>query len=268
MRWAWALILAGCVASEAAPPFAGGSSPGGGGGTVPTVDSTLATCQGLTPVEGDICYPTDSPYTLVARVAGTWSYRYPGIGFDVTPPPSAGWTAYNSGSVAAVGGVRVLTSPAETVVWRGETRARPSDPTVTPYTVTMVLYSPWLGATAASGLGSIGAGHTDATALHALYSGGGVISRAIYSTSADSSYVSSQDLVALGGNFIAVKIVEDGTNRSHYIGSLDTGTWVQVGTSTSRTGTFTATGTGWWAKSFSTTAAREVHLVHYAEGTP
>lgn len=86
------------------------------GGSAPTTDSTLATCQGLTPAESAVCYPTDAMHlTMLARSAGTWSYLMPMSGGDVTLPPTASWSWDNqvSATVAETGGRLTIYTPAD-----------------------------------------------------------------------------------------------------------------------------------------------------------
>ena len=148
MRWVILALLAGCVASEAAPPVAGGGAAASVAGT-PHASDTYANCVASTPTAvGDVCYPTNSAYTLLSRDGSTWVYRYPGIGFDVTPPPSASWGWFNQGgaAIAQTAGEEVLTLPAETAVgMRGRSRTVPSVPTLTPYYVEVGVYAPYVG---------------------------------------------------------------------------------------------------------------------------
>mgnify|MGYP001561036598 CR=1 FL=1 len=241
---------------------------GSGGGTAPTVDSTLATCQGLTPAEGDLCYPTDSPYTLVARSAGTWSYRYPGIGFDVTPPPSAGWTARNSASVTAAGGVRLMPASV-TDQWRAETRALPSDPTTTPYYVEMIVQ------VSTRAVGEIGVCWHEAatTELVCLTSHAGWMTHQDYAAGYGATGGTINGQIGAGGGFVGgpdalffVRLEEDATNRRVKACELATGTCAQLGSDDARTNHLTADGIGWAVFRGDGDMAPIQALVHYETG--
>lgn len=257
----------GCVA-EAYPPVSSGGNASVGSGSTITTDNTLAQCQAIVPDEGDLCYPTDSPYTLVARAASTWSYRYPGIGFDVTPPPSASWSWYNQGTsaIATVGGMERLTLPAEVFAgngFRGRVRARPSDPTVTPYYVDFCVASPWV-AGGTSGQGANAAAHTDGTGLHVLYGGGGYLAQQIFSNA--TTFVSGSSAEATAPLVLCGRLAEDGTNRSHFITSPADGTRTLFGAASSRTGTFTGDQVGFFGNMADADSARTAFLVHWATG--
>ena len=94
----------------------------------PYTGSTLAQLQAISPLKGDMGYPSDSRYALACRVAGTWIYILHGV--QVTPPVTSGWVDENSATSAAVGGELVATWPAAsgTSPWRGISRLLPSAP--------------------------------------------------------------------------------------------------------------------------------------------
>lgn len=98
-----------------------------GPGNFPTFD-TYANLLLLTPEVGDIAYATDGGgYTLFCRVAGVWAH-YWGT-FEVQPPPAPtiGWTAYNGGVMASVGGTLQLRLPVGAPAgWQGATRVAPA----------------------------------------------------------------------------------------------------------------------------------------------
>lgn len=265
-----AVLLAGCTA-QAAPPIAGGgAAPSVGSQSTLTTDQTLAGCQALTPAESDLCFPTDSPYTMVARVAGTWSYRYPGIGFDVTPPPSASWSAFNAGSIAASGGTRVNTVAAgATGTLRGEYRTQPA----LPFIVTACWDVPMPGT---NGAASVGLGGTDGTGVAMIWDTdwngtlakpGGAVSR----WSAHTTFVASDyDLAYTPTRIVCKRYMDDDSpaERSFYSVDPADGTATQIGAGLGRTVTITATSIGWWASTNDADAARRVRLVHWATGTP
>lgn len=266
MRWVLAAVLAGCTA-QAAPPFGGGGSVPQSGGDMIGTSSTLAQCQALTPAEGDLCFPTDSPYTMVARSAGTWSYRYPGIGFDVTLAPSSSWTAFNSGSVASSGGSRVLTVPASASVnWRGEYRAQPA----TPFFVKACMET-----TGTPGGGIIHAlGGTDGTGLatvgHVQHSVGlGTESSAAWRLTNATTYAAADvEVRHAAGALQCYYYEDDGTDRNFGLIDPKDGTLVQLGGDYGRTVTITATSIGYYADAESASSALRVRLVHWATGTP
>lgn len=233
---------------------------GGSGGSTITSD-TLANIEALTPTEGDLGFPTDSPYTLICRSAGTWSYRFPGVGFDVTKPPSAGWTAYASGSVASSGGMRVLTLPAEAgFPNRGEYRARPSDPTTTPYFVEFGIMRAWDGSGSACGF-------TDGTGIaHLICSS---LTVAVQRWAAFSTFTAADATIDADISYpLFMRIEEDATNRHFFMG-LGVGNsiqWIEVGAGFGRTVTITATSVGWWGIDNNTASERTIGLFHYKEG--
>lgn len=261
-----ALLLAGCVA-EAAPPVVVGGGGGGGGGSTIYTDKTCAQCQAVsTFAAGTMCQPTDSAYTLIARTANVWSYRWPGVGFDVTPPPSAGWTSFNSGSVASSGcGERTLTIPAEAFAgngYRGEYRAVPSDPTTTPYDVRLVTVDYAQGQANASYTGTTMAGFTDQTGLAYLARGGGTIFVARYS-----NYVTfvgfDVELTANHANSIQASLIgEDATNR-HFSNIDAIGQEIEYGSGFNRTTTITATDIIWAGSNNDASGARSSILIDY-----
>lgn len=142
---AWCLVALtlapACGPADAGMPgWSSGSAPNSATGNAPTVDSTLAQCQALTPDEGDLCYPTGSPYSVVARSAGTWSYRHPESNADVTPTTAAAWpTTVTPGAAPSNWSVTDETSGLLTIKnWgnandRGVFRALPA----APYTITL-----------------------------------------------------------------------------------------------------------------------------------
>ena len=267
-----ALITApGCTRADAAPP--GGQGGGGGGGSSGThsVDLTLAGCQALTPAKGDTCYPTDSPDFLVARTAGTWSYRYPGVGFDVTPPPTSGWTARNGASVSSAGGMRMITLAPGLVATTGilfETRTAPS----TPYYVEFGISIP------------INTNGEDGAVLYETGSG-----KLIAMTSASISGVhglqnadwtnattyTSQNEFAYGhgqGHIMIFRWTDDGADRQpsaiNPAGGAPATFDTPFGTAEPRTTFLTADAVGWGGYVNDATVGATLALFHYATGTP
>lgn len=237
----------------------GGAASGAGGGATITSD-TLATIEALTPGAGDMGYPTDSIYVLICRVAGTWSYTIPGVYGDLAKPPTSGWTAYNSGSVAVAGGVRWLTLPNEAFGgngWRGETRAEPSDPSVTPY------YAEWVIVGADKPLS--GAGFSDGTHFqfaNARQSGRDM--EIIRYTSATTGGTATVTRVMDIGSVWRGRIEHDGTNRVFFLHSPD-GTYQQIATEADGTA-FTSDSFGWWGTMLTAGVSCKIGLVHYETG--
>jgi hypothetical protein len=98
------------------------------------VASQTLPCRG-----GDVFYPTNS--YAVYRCAGSAWVPW-GLGFPMVEAPAAGWSWINQGTatVSTVNGGIYLRSVATTGrQFRIRTRARPSDPTVTPYTIDAAL---------------------------------------------------------------------------------------------------------------------------------
>ncbi len=292
LRWFALALLWACVASEAAPPVSGGGGgprlidddtfatasattaassesikayvdANAGAGLTPAY-ATYATCVASTPdAVGDWCQSTDSPYRLESTDGATWDRTtYPGVGL-VTPPPSADWTAYNSGSVAAVGGVRVLTMPAETTAggWRGERRTMPA----TPYYVEMVLVASYTGT--GSLTGAYGGMFTNGTGFAGALVGGGKTPQVIRQTNATTFAGTDADVDGWPRNPTWLKLVDDGTLRHFYIGD-GAGGWSEVGTGFGRTVTITATDIGWTAIGHDAEATKKIALVHWKTGTP
>ena len=267
MRILALLALAGCVASEAAPPVAGGGGAAAAAGGPSPDSDTYANCVASTPTaEGDVCYPTDSPYTLVSRNGTTWVTRYPGIGFDVTPPPSTSWTAYNSGSVTAVGGVRRSTIPGDTdgsLV--GEYRTQPA----TPFYVDAVFAVPVIGSAGGAG---VGLGGTDATGVAQIWLSDTDGTRAMIAASRWSAHTTftATDAQAHGyaTQLIGLRYVDNGTNRQFYTLSPVDGALNKLGGDYGRTVTITATSIGWWGSTADADLPRSANLVHWATGTP
>lgn len=252
------VLLAGCVAYADVPETSIGGSGGGGGAS--NVVGTLAEVEAETCTEGQMGYPSDSLYVLVCRSAGTWSYTIPGITGDLTKPPSTGWTAYNSGSVATSGGIRWLTLPDEAFAgngWRGETRAEPSDPSVTPYYVEWVIIG--------TDYGFIGPGFSDATALQIAASRQTNRDLQIvrYPTAAgtgtiDITYVMSIERV------LRIRLEHTGTNREFFLHSPD-GTWNRIESGADGV-TFTSDSVGWWGAMVTTGTAGKAGLVSFKTG--
>ena len=238
-----------------------GISTGGGGGATISVD-TLVNIEALTPAVGDRGFPTDSQYELLCKVAETWSYSF--FGIDCVLPPTTGWTAFHAGSVAVVGGMRVLSLPAEAYSgWRGEQRSEPTDPEVTPYWVEFGIAMSWVGQ--ASGTGALAAGATDATKMAILRAGGDTIAYTRYST--HTAFVANDadmNAIPLRMPFF-IRIEEDGTNRRALLRQPD-GTYLQFGPDVGRTVTLTADAVLWVASSHSADTGRKLALCSYDEG--
>lgn len=264
MRALLPLLLAGCTAQAGIPGWSSGAAPSAAGGGTHTADSTLAQCQALTPSEGDTCSPTDSPYHLLCRADGTWSYRYPGIGWDVTLPPSSSWTAYGSGSVAAANGGRVLTIPAETpTAWRGEYRARPSDPTITSYCVDAVFAVPY----SAGSSNNVGLVFTDGVGIAIGDArGNSSMNAARFTSSADLSGTSDATVAGyVPDRLVGLRIAEDATERHFYALDLDAAnTADEIGGGYGRTVTITATSVGWVSLGVDADMVRRIRLIHWA----
>jgi hypothetical protein len=154
--------------------------------------------------------------------------------------------------------------PAETSAggWRGEYRARPSDPTTTAYCVDAVFEVPWTGAAA----GNAGAGlfFTNATGVVYWYSGGGVLQFGRYST-ATAFAGNDAEVAAVGSALFGLRIAEDATERHAYGLDLQTAaTANELAGGFGRTVTITATSVGWVALGADADLARRVRLVHWA----
>ncbi len=104
-----------------------GDATGGGATTDKTLAQLIAaesSCQ-----VGDVGKPTDSPYTLLCRAAGTWSYTYPRAQTDVTPPIATGWSDMNGGTGSFSGGImNVAIAAAAGVDYKGQIRSLPAAP--------------------------------------------------------------------------------------------------------------------------------------------
>lgn len=231
-----------------------------------TVD-TLATIEALTPAVGDTAIPTDSAYVLHCEAAGVWSYRFPGVGFNVTKPAAAAsWGWYNQGSAtkADSGGTVVLSNVAEGNSGpRSLTLAVPSDPTVTPYTVEIGVWVPWT--TGSASTGNIVIGFTDGTGHAGIYLG--EVNIDINRFTSATSFAGT-DLSATGstGQTILIKLTEDGTNRMWSIGTPG-GDWMDLESpGYGRTVTITATHIMIGVLGHDVEIGNKVVVFHYATG--
>jgi hypothetical protein len=244
MRWLLhvALVfLVACMPATAGPPSFSTGGPGGSGSAITM--GTIATIEASTCTIGDLGKPTDSPLELRCEATDVWTRYY--LDLPCPEPPSTGWTAFNSGSVVAnADGTRTLTLPAEVFTGnglRGEERAVPSDPTVTPYEVSAVIVAGYRGD--AANIGLIQLGHTDGTGVAALTLGSGNgITTARWS--AATTFVANDDIVISQPSLpVIAKVGEDATNRTFFLGD-QIGGYESVGAN-GRAVTFTADANYW-----------------------
>jgi hypothetical protein len=244
------------------------SSGGGGGGSYTPTYDTYATIAALTPAVGDTAQATDGPgYHFVCYSAGVWTVDYRGM--VVTPPPSTGWSWINQGgaTLTTVGGAQKLTAPLEAYAasrFRGVKRARPSDPTTTPYFVEMALL---ISAQSDNGSKeSAAAGFTDGTGI--AYLACSSVRHHFTRNSAPATYA-AQDFVNNDYHWPAglfrARFEEDATLRHAKIWD-GAGEYIELGTGYGRTVTFTADQVGFFCASIATNMAASVTLIHYDEG--
>jgi len=266
MRHLLPLLLAGCTAQAGIPGWSSGAAPAGGSGVTVTSD-TYANCVALTPsAEGDTCHPSDSPYTLLSRDGATWVHRYPGIGADVTPPPSTGWSWLNQGTatITTTGGMQVLAGPAETYNnGRIRYRARPSDPTATPYYCEAGMRVNWWG-TGGSGTGAVVVGFTDGTGNASIRSEG-ALTQVARGADAGLSTIDAQ-VALVPPTTLCRRIEENGTVRKFYVGDCGS-SWYQVGGDYGRTVTITATSVLFGVGGHDADLAQVVDLFHWECGS-
>ena len=264
MRHLLLLLLAGCTAQAGIPGWSSGGA-GGGAAAWTCDDCSLADCQAETPDPGRVCIPNDSPYTLVAR-ASEWKYYYPGIGADVTPPPSTGWSWLNQGTatITTTGGMERLAGPAETYNnGRIRYRARPSDPTATPYYCEAGMRVNWWG-TGGSGTGAVLVGFTDGTGNASIRSEGALTQVA---RGADAGLSTIDAAVALTPpTTLCRRIEETATVRKFYVGDCGS-SWYQVGGDYGRTVTITATSVLFGVGGHDADLAQVADLFHWECGS-
>lgn len=222
---------------------------------------TYANCVASTPTaEGDECHPTDSPYTLLSRDGSTWVHRYPGIGFDVTPPPSASWTARNSASVAAAGGVRTMTLAAGSgVSYEMETRAVPA----TPYYVEMAFA---LASYANGEYGSMFFQTSNSKFVIVAYNEAGINHQDYTNYTTWAAH--NAQVTDSGSDVFILRLVDDGVNRKAYAVNPATQALVQIGANDARTNHITADHIGWGGYPNEADMGASLALVHWSTGTP
>ena len=234
-------------------------------GVLADLQSDEAACQA-----GWFGTPTDATWWRLDCLSdGVWSYRHVNSPFYSTLPPSSGWTALNSGSVAASYSGRLLSAPAEVYTgngWRGEYRAQPSDPTTTPYYAQAAIVVPHFGT--AANMPQVMFGFTDATGLAVIRVGGnGNIAASRYATVSGTATDDATLSATLTGSVIWLRVEEDGSNRYFYVRD-PTGGWVSVGSASGygRTVTITATSIVWGAYSGDVDLSIKPYLISYEAG--